>query len=382
MRLKRNLLALVVLLGALAAPAGAAGPAPSWVDSMPVPDQAITHMSMFPGGETFVYMHNRSSVYVSSDYGLTFEPLAGPPTGSGALEMATPQVGYFAGYSNLFRTDDGSESWQELPPIKMPGRLWNPSRKDFKGWDFSAESIAPRKGTEKYAIGGQITYINRSEREDENTTCYGGRQNAAVFTTDDGGRSGDYRITKLPFPGFVQRLGFLNARQGWALAHDMRPDQKGVCGSSSSRRTVVLITDDGGKTYKEIWSNRFDEDQPRGCTSVAMASRQRILVGCSDGWVYISKNGGDGFEPVQSLVPPGADRTNAFWVSGIEFATAKIGYAIGKGGGAWRTENGGQTWDIEPSSQSVWGIGVGDIAVGDAEHAIGGGPNSIITRVP
>lgn len=74
--------------------------------------------------------------------------------------------------------------------------------------------------------------------------------------------------------------------------------------------------------------------------------------------------------------------TNIFWVSGIEFATAKIGYAIGKGGGAWRTEDGGQTWTSEPSSQSVWGVGVGDIAVGDTEHAIGGGPNSIIARLP
>lgn len=53
-----------------------------------------------------------------------------------------------------------------------------------------------------------------------------------------------------------------------------------------------------------------------------------------------------------------------------------------RGGGAWRTEDGGQSWSIEPSSQSVWGIGVGDIAVGDTEHAIGGGPNSIITRLP
>jgi photosystem II stability/assembly factor-like uncharacterized protein len=145
---------------------------------------------------------------------------------------------------------------------------------------------------------------------------------------------------------------------------------------------VILLTEDGGKTYEEIWSNRFDADQPRGCTSVAMASRQRIVVGCTDGWIYVSKNGGDGFEPTARLVPPGADETNAFWISGIEFATSKIGYAIAKGGGAWRTTDGGENWAFEASSQTVWGIGVGDVAVADADHAIGGGPNSIITRVP
>ena len=382
MRTKRLLPVLGLAAALLASPASAQAPAPYWVDAMPVPDQSVTHMSMFPGGETYLYMPNRSSVYVSSDYGLTYDSFTGPPTGAGALEMSTPRVGYFSGYSEFWKTTDAARTWQAIPPVQMPGRLWNPARKDFKGWDFTSHAIAPRKGTASFAMGGEITYINRKEAQDENTTCYAGRWNAAIFSTDDGGRSGDYRITKLPFPGFVQRLGFLNRKVGWALAHDMRPDQKGVCGTSSSRRTVVLITRDGGKTYNEVWSNRFDAENPRGCTSVDMATPRQILVGCSDGWLYISKNGGDGFERVQSLVPPGADETNAYWVSGIEFASADIGYAIAKGGGAWRTDDGGETWNIEPSSQSVWGLGVGDIAVGDVDHAIGGGPNSIITRMP
>ena len=71
-RLRKSLVALAAAIGTIAAPAGAAGPAPTWIDAMPVPDQAVTHMSMFPGGEAYVYMHNRSSVYVSSDHGVTF----------------------------------------------------------------------------------------------------------------------------------------------------------------------------------------------------------------------------------------------------------------------------------------------------------------------
>lgn len=77
---------------------------------------------------------------------------------------------------------------------------------------------------------------------------------------------------------------------------------------------------------------------------------------------YISKNGGRGFEPVQRLVPPGFDQTYTHWVSGIEFAGSSIGYAVAKGGGTWRTADGGEHWSFEPSSQTVWGIGIGNIA--------------------
>lgn len=362
----------------------AAEPA-AWVDTLAVPDQARTHMSSFPTGDAYVYMQNRRSIYKSIDHGINWLPIPTTPAGGGTFEMASPDRGFFAAGESIFKTEDGSLTWDRLPSVKLPGRHWNPSRRDFKGYHYAIDAIAPRDAKDRVAFGGEFGFISEKEREDENTTCYGGDYSAAVFTANDGGRSGRYRITKLGFPGHVTRMGWLTPKIGWALAYDMRPDGPSVCDSSSSFRNVVLITKDGGKSYHEAHTCKGDwvegQEGDGYCTSVAMATKRRILLGKTNGWVYISNNGGWGFEPVQPLVPPGVDGLYTHWVSGIEFANAKTGYAVAKGGGTWRTDNGGKWWTFEPSSQTVWGIGIGDISVGDQEHAIAGGPNSIITRV-
>lgn len=377
-----GLILLIMLqpLGALAAE-----PAP-WVDTLAVPDQAHTYMSSFPTGDAYVYMHNRRSIYKSIDHGVNWLPIPTAPADGGTFEMASPKRGFFAAAESIFKTDDGTLTWDRLPSVELPGRRWNPSRKDFTGYYYYLDAVAPRDAKDRVAFGGDFGFISEKEREDENTTCYGGEYSAAVFTADDGGHSGRYRITELGFPGHVMRMGWLTPEIGWVLAYEMRPDGPSLCDSSSSFRNVVLITKDGGKSYKEVHSCEGDwiegQEGDGYCTSVAMVNKRTIVLGKTNGWVYISNNGGRGFEPVRSLVPPGADRLYTHWVSGIGFANAQTGYAVAKGGGTWRTDDGGEEWTFEPSSQTIWGIGIGDISVADREHAIAGGPNSIITRVP
>jgi photosystem II stability/assembly factor-like uncharacterized protein len=116
--------------------------------------------------------------------------------------------------------------------------------------------------------------------------------------------------------------------------------------------------------------------------SVAMSDPRTIVVGQSDGQVLVSSNRGKSFEPAGYLGPPGGDGIHLWWVNGIEFADEDVGYAVVMGGGTWRSEDGGRSWGFEPSSQTAWGVAFGDVAVADREHAIAGGPNTIVARLP
>jgi photosystem II stability/assembly factor-like uncharacterized protein len=383
MRRKAALTALSLLMSSLFAVQARAEDA-LWVDSMPIPDQAITHMSAFSTGDAFVFMHNRNqSVYRSKDHGLTWEPLETPSGAISIFEMTTPTTGFVTGSAfspPIYKTTDGAESWEKLPPLRLRGPMWKPGRDNFAGYDFGLEAIASRGPGDNIALGGYLDYLDEVDRRPDDTECYYGKSNAAVFFSDDGGDSGRYTITRLPFNGWVSRLGFLTPKIGWALAYEMVPDEDDPC-YEESIRTVVLLTRDGGKTYRESLSCPHVGGQPT-CTSVAMASPQKIFVGSVDGVLYLSRDGGYGYERHWQLVPPGVENLQTHWVSGIEFASPKVGYAVAKGGGTYRTSDAGESWVFEPSTQASWGIGIGDIAVGDKNHAIAGGPNSIIARVP
>lgn len=369
----RRVAALCAAVLALVPAVAQAGPA-LWVDALPAPDQAISYMSAFPSGDAFVYFHNRpGEIQVSEDFGMTWSPRPGPAGGATAFEMASPQVGYSANQSELSRTDDGSQSWTSLPNPKLPGRPFEPGLLDWqKGWDLKVQTIAVTAAEDRFSIGGELTHMTRRHNESATRSCYSGKSWAALLFSDDGGRSGKYRIHRFGFSGFVRRHGWLNKKIGWAL---VRPwNERSECGKAATSDSFVYITRDGGYTYDRIYTCP--------CMSVAMASPSRIVVGRSDGWLYLSKNGGDGFEPQRYIGNPGAEGVHFWWVNGIAFADAKTGYAVAQGGGVHRTDDGGETWDLEPSSQNLGGFAFGDLAVADAEHAIAGGPNSIIARQP
>ncbi|MGI8774898.1 MAG: hypothetical protein ACR2KQ_07790 [Actinomycetota bacterium] len=100
-----------------------------------------------------------------------------------------------------------------------------------------------------------------------------------MLTASDGGRSGKYHVAELGFPGFVQRLGWLDDRHGWALAYEMRPAGKSPCDGSASTRNVILLTRDGGKSYKEVHSCEGTTPDDGELPSVGVASRLQTSVG-------------------------------------------------------------------------------------------------------
>lgn len=372
MSLIRRLVACAAALVALMPAVAQAGPA-VWVDALPAPDQAISYMSAFPSGDAFVYFHNRpGQIQHSQDFGMTWTPLAGPPNGATAFEMSSPEVGYSANWSELLRTDDGSRTWRELPSPKMPGPYFENGLLSWKkGWDLNVRSIAVTADNDRFSLGAEMEHVTQ-RGDSSGANCYHGRSWAAILVAKDGGRSGDYRIHRFGFSGFVQRHGWLNKDIGWALVRPWTEDSG--CGKSATGDSYVYLTRDGGHTYKKVY------ECP--CVSVAMATPQRIVVGRSDGWLYLSKNGGHGFEPQRYIGNPGGEGIHFWWVNGIAFANRNTGYAVAQGGGIFRTDDGGETWDLEPSSQSIGGFAFGDLAVFDKEHAIAGGPNSIIARQP
>jgi hypothetical protein len=70
-------------------------------------------------------------------------------------------------------------------------------------------------------------------------------------------------------------------------------------------------------------------------------------------------------------------------VQAFAFAAGQHGYASTRGGGTWRSADGGRTWQQEASHECVYHQwGVGENAVFDADRAITGGPAFISARTP
>jgi photosystem II stability/assembly factor-like uncharacterized protein len=56
----------------------------------------------------------------------------------------------------------------------------------------------------------------------------------------------------------------------------------------------------------------------------------------------------------------------------VDFVTPEVGYAVTCDAGTWRTTDGGETWDVEPSPNYASGpaCSLHAIAAADAEHAV------------
>jgi len=123
--------------------------------------------------------------------------------------------------------------------------------------------------------------------------------------------------------------------------------------------------------------------------SVATQGPHAFVVGTTAGYVLRSTDGGHRFAKAH-LSGPASDGlagleplSNALWVTGIGFANSRVGFLTTNGRGTWRTADGGVTWTAEASPvQQGFGLAIADVAVADTEHAIAGGPNAVLTRLP
>jgi photosystem II stability/assembly factor-like uncharacterized protein len=299
--------------------------------------------SMFSDGTAFVSNSgDRALVFKSSNFGLTWKPMTVSPfDGFGTVRFGSPSIGYAASGSRVYRTLNGGATWTRLagPPT---------------GSDMLFVDV----------LGAELSHAGAA------------RYAAPVFVSDD--RGGTWRRTDLPLKGYADRFSMYDARH-WALR---ATEFKNVGNYSSSFRNSIMVTDDGGRTLREVLS--CTQKAPHfGCTSVGMASPSRIVAGWASGETSLSEDGGATFRSGQKLDPSmglRSDRTGMFWVAGIAFASPTVGYAMTNGAGMWRTADGGRTWKLELAPQLVYGIAVPELAVGDASHAIAAGPSLVAAR--
>ena len=322
----------------------------AWTPTLAVVPQEMTEVSAFPDGTAFVFITGINQLFRSANFGRGWKRLAAPPTGGATpvVRMADPLLGYDAANGSLFRTTDGARTWRRLKVPSVKGVLGI----DALGLADDGRTIV--LGSSIYPFGG-------------------GFANAVtIFTTHDAG--GTWATTTLPFRGLVGDIRMLDGQTG--LIRVQEDDASG-----NSVRDRVYLTRDGVASLTQILNFPDGGLTDRLCTAMAMADAQRIVVGRNDGGILVSRDGGATFAAGPILSPPAPIERTAFWVQGIGFATAKRGFASVKGGGTYRTDDGGLTWVPEPSPDRVWGLGQGDIAVADAEHAIIGGPTFVSTRL-
>ncbi|MDQ3985920.1 MAG: hypothetical protein M3280_05420 [Actinomycetota bacterium] len=339
----------VLIAFTVSVPAGAQG---IWTTTLPMRPQTQQHLDLFRDGTAYAYSAQDNIVYASTDYGLTWTPRPSAPGPYAAVAFGTPELGYAAIFGGDFLvTRDGASTWKRAPgPLPASEGLYH------------ALDVADRGKV--VVVGGQHEG-NGCRRDDEGTV--------SIWYGRNGGKK--WREKKLPFFGTVRSVDMLNARTGVAIIYDRFVAQdESTCFSSSNS---VWLTRDGFKTMRKI----YDCSDGEICTAVTMASRSRIFVGTNNADLYISIDGGARFKRVGRFSGPYESVGEPFfWIGGLGFATPKIGYMSTKGGGTWRTRNGGLTWTEEHSTERVWGAGIGDLAVADPEHAIAGGPNFVIAR--
>ena len=387
-----------IAFATVAAALGLYAPAPAtadvggvWATTLEA-TQGFDHLSAFPNG--VFYAQYLNTYMKSTDYGKTWTPMTRPPRqseGSPGIRFATPTIGWSVvgggvgvedtttdykaeiakcgDLAELHRTTDGGATWQ---PVCVPRtRLL-----DDPYFGVSGSPLAVgRDGRTAMLVGQDISNREPSPKCSED--------HGVIATTRDGGAH--WTRAALPtgwMDGFRSQV--YDANTMVHLAYKFRP--YGDDGECIGDVTGLFLTRDGGKTWRRVHTC----GAPDLCTSVAMVTPSRILLGRNDGTTLVSNDGGTTWNPGQRLFDlqwqPGIDSGNVdrhmFWAQAMSFADATHGFASTRGSGTWRTDNGGKTWTQERSQECeyfLWGIG--EIAAGSPTTAITGGPHLISTRI-
>jgi hypothetical protein len=334
--------------------------------------------------------------FKSTDYGRTWSPLAPPHwsanSGFGAnlyVRFATPTVGY-ATYGNppslppdptgkvsptlcvklssTFRTADGGKTWTPLcEPHLASG--------EAMGIGQSPLAVGPDGNT--VLLGGTAGSTKNADGCDVPT-------GAVAFSTDAGAI---WRRTALPSPYVpAWTVKAYDSRTALVLAYKMTFDAD--CGGSGAANALFL-TNDSGRTWKRVYSCPV---QPI-CTTAGFVTRNRIIVGRTNGSTAYTNDAGRTWHAGQRLFDPVNDQAAAssgqatqkwmYWAQAFSFSDAYHGYASTRGGGTWRTEDGGRTWKQERSHECVYyPSGVGEEAAASPDVSITGGPGMFSARRP
>jgi hypothetical protein len=176
---------------------------------------------------------------------------------------------------------------------------------------------------------------------------------------------------------------YLNARDGVALAWEMHLVSGGSQCSYAGDHNSVYVTHDGGRhfTLAAHCAHRPDEL----CTSALFLDPRHLLVGRNDGSLTTSADGGRTFREQAGLPtvlgpqPTSSSTDEWFWIQGFALSGQRV-FATTKLAGAYLSDDAGRTWVREPSCDTGYTLGIGEVAAFDRERAIAGGPSCIATR--
>ncbi|TES97888.1 hypothetical protein E3J85_00190 [Patescibacteria group bacterium] len=221
-----------------------------------------------------------------------------------ALDQLSSETVYLAcfhdKYGRIYRSEDSGGSWTET---------YAESTKNAKVLTLAADPI-----------NGGVLYVGTSEGGILKSTSYGESWNA---------------------------LKWFEKKEITCLTVDLNDPQ--VVYAGTDKDLGVIKSSDGGKTWKETGAK--DEKQVTYATSkknfrintvvIDPQNSKRVYAGTDKG-IYLSKNSGDDWELVNTLMPPKSGGVFAIAVSPMQsevifFSTEKIIYRSVNEGESWET---------------------------------------------
>jgi photosystem II stability/assembly factor-like uncharacterized protein len=224
--------------------------------------------------------------------------------------------------------------------------------------------ISGTKGTVLRTLDGGITWENKSVRGAEELDFRDihafDAQTVLVMSAGEA-EKGKTKIFRTEDGGDNWQQVYETTRQGVFLdGMDFWDSQRGICfGDPVEGRFFILLTRDGGRTWREIPVLDRPEALPNEAafaasgTSIVTAGRRRAYIGTGGGSrarVLITTNRGASWRAVETPLVAGASAG----IFGLRFWTPQRGIAVGgdyrsyadSTANVLRTTNGGRSWEL------------------------------------
>ncbi|CAM3031584.1 WD40/YVTN/BNR-like repeat-containing protein [Rariglobus hedericola] len=335
---------------------------------------------------------SESGLLISEDKGETWKPLATPAKAMhAAFDPANPDVIYGAfAKEGIHKSTDGGATWQKISTKLSP--------------KFSAREIAvnPTNSKEVYAIGSDGwngDFFYSVDAGDSWTLSRTMKTDVAVdpTTPGDGASAGLSAPTNLTINPLNPKEIFISANWRPAYSADGgRTWEERVKGADitvhtdirfSGNRTYAsamdegtLMSEDQGKTWKQLWPLKYDGEFSGHNWRLAVNNINGVdrIIATVSPWtgknstiVVISEDGGKTYKQTTAGLPTYEIKANTMWGRGYPRALAvdpsnpKIVYlgidgdaTEGKqGGGVFKSVDGGYTWkqlENQPGSRRMY----------------------------
>lgn len=358
---------LLLALAVAVPPAGATGGTAMWS----VTSGATGGMTIVSGSRsgTVVAVVSGGNLLASSDFGVTWLPVATPPPNGGSSQtrvaVASPKRWFAENGIAVTTSADGGTTWQ---PIAPPPVVKNPAQR----FEF-ADEIAAADGSSTALLGWAGARVIG--------LCPHAFTFTPLFTTHNAGRT--WRRTDLPVAGSTWSASWLDSKRAAVVLTELdwsepEGDDDGCESTGTFVATSVWVTSDGGARWKrvlrspDIWYATASWTSP---TSIAVVAEANGI-----GRSYVSKNAGRTFAKPLQVYATGVDAQRVNGFPALDFADDRRGWVDTILSGVFRTDNGGTEWVHEPSPADGGFYGVPDFTALNRDRAVVAGPWSVNTR--